>query len=157
MRGNATGWTSLEVVAALMAGFLLAIASVNRELRAGEPMVSMRFFRHRAFSSGIGTSFFLFASLYGALFFMAQFMPTPLGCGPLGPGLRLLPWTATLFVVAPVAGGLVNRIGERRLIVAGFTLQAVVMAWIGLIVAPHLAYAKALRSATPVTAGDRSA
>jgi len=32
---------------------------------------------------------------------------------PMGAGLRLLPWTATLFVVAPVAGALVNRVGER--------------------------------------------
>jgi MFS family permease len=54
----------------------------------------------------------------------------------------LLPWTATLFVVAPVAGNLVNRVGERRLVVAGLLLQAVGMAWIGLIVTPSLAYAQ---------------
>ena len=141
MRGNAMGWTSLEVGAALMARFPLATALVTWELRAGEPMVPMRFFRHRAFSSGIGASFFLFASLYGARFFMAQFLQTALGYGPLGAGLRLLPWTATLFVVAPVAGGLVNRIGERPLIVVGLALQAVGMAWIGLIAAPDLVYA----------------
>jgi MFS family permease len=51
-----------------------------------------------------------------------------------------LPWTATLFVVAPVAGNLVNRVGERPLVVAGLLLQAVGMTWIGLIVTPTLAY-----------------
>ncbi len=35
------------------------------------------------------------------------------------PGLRLLPWTATLFFVAPVAGALVDRFGERPFLVAG--------------------------------------
>src|SRR5215468_780295 len=73
MRGNGAGWTSLEVVVALVAGFLLAIAFVAWELRAGAPMVPMRFFGSRAFASGIAASFFFTAALYGALFFMAQF------------------------------------------------------------------------------------
>src|SRR5262249_29610734 len=80
---------------------------------ARAPMLPMRLFCSRAFSSGNTASFLYSASLYGTLFFMAQFLQTALGHGPLGAGLRLLPWTATLFVVAPVAGALVNRIGER--------------------------------------------
>ncbi len=48
------------------------------------------------------------------VFFMSQFLQVGLGYGPLGAGLRLLPWTATLFFVAPVAGKLVDRFGERR-------------------------------------------
>ena len=52
-------------------------------------------------------------SLFCAVFFMAQFLQAGLGYGPLGAGLRLLPWTATLFFVAPVAGKLVDRVGER--------------------------------------------
>src|SRR5262245_11415192 len=114
MRGNNAGWASPEVAAALVAGFLLAIAFVAWELRAGAPMLPMRLFRSRAFSSGNAASFLYSASLYGTVFFMAQFLQTALGHGPLGAGLRLLPWTATLFVVAPIAGALVNRIGERR-------------------------------------------
>ena len=39
--------------------------------------------------------------------------------------MRLLPWTATLFVVEPIAGTPVNRIGERPLIVGGLLLQAI--------------------------------
>jgi MFS family permease len=100
----------------------------------------MRLFRSRAFSSGNAASFLYSASLYGTVFFMAQFLQTALGYGPLGAGLRLLPWTATLFVFAPIAGGLVNRIGERPLIVFGLILQAVGMAWIAVIAAPDLAY-----------------
>jgi EmrB/QacA subfamily drug resistance transporter len=140
MRGNNAGWSSLEVVAALAAGLVLAAAFVGWELRARAPMVPMRFFRSAAFASGIGSSFFFYASMYGVLFFLPQFLQTAQGLGPFGAGVRLLPWTATLFVVAPFAGKLVNRIGERRLVVVGLTLQALGMAWIGLIVAPDIAY-----------------
>jgi EmrB/QacA subfamily drug resistance transporter len=142
MRGNSAGWASVEVVAALMGGGLLAVGFVAWELRAREPMVPMRFFRSRAFSSGIAASFLFYASMYGVLFFMAQFLQTGQGNGPLGAGLRLLPWTATLFVMAPLAGGLINRVGERPLVVVGLLLQSVGLAWIGLIVSPDLAYVK---------------
>jgi EmrB/QacA subfamily drug resistance transporter len=140
MRGNAAGWISLEVITALAAGFLLALAFVAWELRAGHPMVPMRLFGARAFASGIAACFLFSASLYGTLFLLPQFLQTAQGQGPLGAGLRLLPWTATLFVVAPVAGGLVNRLGERPLVVAGLVMQAIGMAWVALIAAPDLAY-----------------
>jgi EmrB/QacA subfamily drug resistance transporter len=140
MRGNAAGWLSREVVAALAAGFLLAVAFVAWEKRVDAPMAPMRFFRSRAFSSGIAASFLFYASMYGTLFLLPQFLQTAQGQGPLGAGLRLLPWTATTFIVAPIAGSLVNRIGERRLIVVGVLLQALGMGWIGLIATPDLAY-----------------
>ena len=38
----------------------------------------------------------MFASLFARVFFFAQFLQTVLGYGPLGAGLRLMPWTATL-------------------------------------------------------------
>jgi EmrB/QacA subfamily drug resistance transporter len=140
VRGNPAGWGSAEVIGALAAGIGLAMAFVAWELRASEPMLPMRFFRSRAFSSGNAATFFLFASLFGAVFFMAQFLQTAQHHGPLDSGLRLLPWTATLFLVAPVAGAWVNRVGERPLIVGGLFLQAVGMTWIALIAEPHLGY-----------------
>ena len=73
---------------------------------------------------------------------LPQFLQTAQDHGPFGAGLRLLPWTATLFLVAPIAGGLVNRIGERPLVVIGLILQASGLAWIGLIAAPDLVYAE---------------
>jgi MFS family permease len=54
------------------------------------------------------------------------------GDGPLGAGLRLLPWTATLFFVAPVAGALADRYGPRRFIGAGLALQALGFAVVAL-------------------------
>ena len=91
MRAKSAGWLSLEVVLALAAGILLAVAFVLWELRASEPMVPMRLFRSRAFSSGIAASFLFYASMYGTLFFLPQFLQVAQGHGPFGVGLRLLP------------------------------------------------------------------
>jgi EmrB/QacA subfamily drug resistance transporter len=140
VRGNIAGWGSVEVVAALAGGALLLAAFVAWELRAREPMLPMRFFRSRAFSAPNAAIFFAVGSLFCGVFFLAQFMQTGLGYGPLDAGLRLLPWTATLFFVAPVAGALVDRFGERPFMVAGPLLQAAGMAWIALIADAGMAY-----------------
>jgi EmrB/QacA subfamily drug resistance transporter len=144
VRGNQAGWGSVEVLASLAAGVLLMIGFVAWEMRTREPMLPMRFFRSRAFSAGNAAIFFTFASLFGTVFFYAQLLQTALGYGPLGAGLRLLPYTATFMTVAPIAGALVDRIGERPLLVAGLTLQTVGMAWLALIAKPDLAYSHML-------------
>ena len=140
LRGNVAGWNGAEVLTALVAGLLLAAAFVGWEWRASAPMVPMRLFRSRAFSSGIVAGFLLYGALYGVLFLLPQFLQTALGYGPLSAGLRLLPWTATLFVTAPIAGNVVNRVGERQLVAIGLLLQAIGLGWIAISVAPGMAY-----------------
>jgi MFS family permease len=128
------------VIASLAGGTLLAAGFVAWELRVREPMLPMRFFRSRSFSAGNAANFLMFGSLFGAVFFFAQFLQTTLGYGPLGAGLRLAPWTVTLSLVAPIAGSWVSRVGERPLMVGGLALQAVGFGWIALIAKPGLGY-----------------
>jgi MFS family permease len=103
-------------------------------------MLPLRLFSSRGFSLGSASSFLLSACLFSAVFFMAQFQQISLHQGPLDSGLRLLPWTATLFIVAPIAGSLVGRVGERPLVVAGLLAQAAGMAWIALVAKPGMVY-----------------
>jgi EmrB/QacA subfamily drug resistance transporter len=142
VRGNPAGWGSPEVVSSLAIGVVLVAAFIAWEMRAAEPMLPMRFFRSRAFSAGNAAIFFTFASLFGAVFFFAQLLQTGLGYGPLDAGLRLIPWTATFMTVAPIAGALADRFGERPFMVGGLLLQAVGMGWIALIAEPGLEYSE---------------
>ncbi|WP_315766976.1 MULTISPECIES: DHA2 family efflux MFS transporter permease subunit [unclassified Bradyrhizobium] len=141
LRGNTIGWTSLEAMAALVLGGTFAMAFVAYELRAATPMVPMRLFASRSFSAGVAASFLFYAGMYGVLFLLPQFLQVTLGAGPLDAGLRLLPWTSTLFVTAPIAGAVVNRLGERVLVVAGVSMQAIGLGWIALIATPDMTYA----------------
>jgi EmrB/QacA subfamily drug resistance transporter len=144
VRGNTVGWGSLEVVGSFALGAALVAAFIVWELRAEQPMLPMHFFRNRAFSAGNAAIFFTFASLFGAVFFFAQLLQTGLGYGPLGAGLRLLPWTATFITVAPIAGAVADRYGERLLMVGGLTLQAAGMLWVAQIARPGLTYSELL-------------
>jgi EmrB/QacA subfamily drug resistance transporter len=142
MRANVIGWNHADVMAPLVIGVVLTLAFVGYERRIRAPMVPMRLFASRGFAVGNASSFFLYASMYGVVFFLPQFLQVAQGNDALGAGLRLLPWTATLFVFAPIGGALVNRTGEKPLVVGGVLLQAVGFAWIALEATPDLAYAR---------------
>ena len=144
VRGNEVGWGSAEVIGALIGGVMLTIAFIAWERRAREPMLSLDLFRSRAFSAGNAAIFLTFASLFGAVFFLAQLLQTGLGYSPLETGLRLMPWTATFITVAPVAGALADKIGERPLMVTGLALQAIGLAWVALMADAHMSYTQLL-------------
>jgi EmrB/QacA subfamily drug resistance transporter len=138
MRGNPLGWSSREVVAGFAVSTIALILFIRWEARAAQPMLSLGLFRRRAFAIGNLASLPYYAAIYGTTFLLAQFLQAAQGYGPLGAGLRILPWTATLFFMAPVAGNLINRVGEKRLVVAGMLMQAAGMGTIALIATPGL-------------------
>jgi EmrB/QacA subfamily drug resistance transporter len=140
VRGNESGWASTQVVAALAGGAVALVAFVGWELRTGAPLVPMRFFAAPAFSAGNAAGFLLFACTFSGAFFFAQFLQIVLRHGPMATGLLLAPWTVTLFIVAPIAGRQVNRVGARPLVVAGLLLHAVGFGWIALIATPGSTY-----------------
>jgi EmrB/QacA subfamily drug resistance transporter len=141
VRANSVGWSSVEVPATLAVGAVLTAGFVVWERRAAQPMLPVQLFRSRAFSAGNAVSFLLFASNLSLTFFFAQFHQIALGQSPLQAGLRLLPWTAPLVVGAPRVGALVDRVGERALVVGGLLIQAAGTAWLAAVASPHVAYA----------------
>jgi EmrB/QacA subfamily drug resistance transporter len=151
MRGNGVGWASVEIVSTLALAAAFIVLFVRFEQRASAPMIPMRLFQTRAFAFGIAASFSFYAAMYGVLFFVAQFFQTAQGFGALDAGLRMLPWTATLVVIAPIAGRLVNRLGERLLVSGGVLLQAIGMAGFALTAGTTTPYAPL--AAAMVTAG----
>jgi EmrB/QacA subfamily drug resistance transporter len=141
VNGNADGWTSPAIVAALVGGAALLAAFVAWELRAAEPMLPMRFFRDRAFAAANGASLFMYFGMFGSIFLLTQFFQTAQGYSPLESGLRVLPWTAMPMLVAPIAGALSDRIGGRPIMATGLALQAVGLAWIAAVSTATVGYA----------------
>ena len=142
VRGNAQGWGSAEIVGALIAGAVLLVAFVAWEVRAEHPMLPMRFFRNRTFSLANTASLFMFFGMFGSIFLLSQFFQTVQGYSPLGSGMRVLPWTLAPMFVAPIAGALSDKISGKTLIGSGLALQALGLAWLGLISTPTTPYAE---------------
>lgn len=140
VRGNEAGWSSLEVLGSAAAGAFLVSAFLIWERRAEAPILPLRFFRNRAFSAAQISSLAMAFGMFGCVFLMSQFFQTIQCYSPLGAGLRMLPWTIMPMLVAPIAGGLSDRIGSRAPAVCGLTLQAVALGWLAAIGSPTVPY-----------------
>ena len=140
VRGNESGWGSVEVVAALAVGAVLILAFVGWQRRSAEPMLPLRLFGNRIFTVATAVSFLLYAALYGTVFFLSQYMQVGLGYSALEAGLRLIPWTATLLLVAPLAGALADRFGNRPVLVIGLLLKSAGLAWVVAVASPETSY-----------------
>jgi EmrB/QacA subfamily drug resistance transporter len=129
VRAGDVGWDSTETLAALGLGLVLTAGFVAWERVAREPMLPLRLFRNRAFAAANATGFLMTGALTGAAFLVSQYFQFALGYSPLDTGVHILPWTATPILVAPLAGTLSGRIGQRPVMAAGMLLQGVGLAW----------------------------
>lgn len=101
----------------------LGLWFVYRQKVESEPMVPMQFFKSITFTSGNLATFLLYASMYGVVFFLPQFLQVANHVNALQAGLEILPWTGTLVIVAPFAGSAVDYFGEKKIATLGLFLQ----------------------------------
>jgi EmrB/QacA subfamily drug resistance transporter len=130
VRANDVGWSSPEILAALLAGSVLVLAFFAWERRAAQPLVPQRFLRNRTFAVGNATTFLMSGAIFAAAFLIIQEFQFARGYSPVSAGLRLLPFFATPMLISPAAGAISDRIGRRPVMTAGLTLQALGFAWV---------------------------
>jgi EmrB/QacA subfamily drug resistance transporter len=162
VRADTAGWGSAPTIGGLVLGAVLLTAFLGWERRAATPMLPPGLFRIRAFAASSATAFLMTAALMAAVFLTSQYLQGVLGHSPVQAGLRLLPWTATPLVIAPLAGALSDRIGTRPVLAAGMFLQGVGLAWFavvatadagyGRLVAPFLVAGVGISMALPTSA-----
>jgi EmrB/QacA subfamily drug resistance transporter len=123
-RGNSEGWGSGLIIGTLAAGVALLALFVVLELRRPAPMLDLRLFRNRAFAGTAAVAFLQSVAIYPLFLFMSLWLQDILGYGPFETGVRLLPFTVLLFLVAPIAGKLTSRRPLGELLGAGLILLA---------------------------------
>ena len=132
IRSQSLGWTSAEVIISLAAGAALLAAFVIQDRRTETPMLPMEFFARRAFSVTNAVSLSMYFGMFGSIFFLSQFLQNVLGNSPLQAGVKLLVWTGSTMIVAPLAGYFSERYGSRLFMAAGLGLQAIALGWLAL-------------------------
>jgi EmrB/QacA subfamily drug resistance transporter len=124
VEGNSWGWGSPQIVSLIAGSVVLLAAFVFVELRVRAPMVDFVLFASRNFIGAVSVAFIVTFAMLGMFFFLAMYMQNILGYSPLEAGVRFLPTTLVIMVVAPISGRLADRIGPRWPIVAGLSLTA---------------------------------
>jgi EmrB/QacA subfamily drug resistance transporter len=124
VEGNAWGWGSPEIVALLVGSAVGLAAFVAIELRVQVPMVEFHFFADRNFLGAVVVALIVSFAMLGVFFFLALYLQNILGYSALEAGVRFLPSTLMIVLVAPVAGRMADRVGPRWLIAAGLAIVA---------------------------------
>ncbi|GAC1585600.1 MAG: MFS transporter [Candidatus Velthaea sp.] len=113
------GRLEAAAVSTLVGGIVALALFVVYEKRARAPMMPLRMFRTRIFSTSNAYTFVLYAALGGSLYFVPFTLIDVQQYSPTAAGAVLLPLILIQFVLSPWSGGLVARVGPRLPLVVG--------------------------------------
>ena len=123
-----TGWGSAASAAAFTVAAALLLAFCFFEWRNDTPMLDLRFFKNPRFAAATTTITLIFFAMYGTNFILTQYLQLVLGYTPLQAGLRILPIPVVFMATAPCSARLVERYGQRVVVVGGLVVLAVGLA-----------------------------
>ena len=122
------GWGSTKVEGFLALGIVMLALFIVVELNAvrneRQPLLDVRVFGSRSFTtSSIASTFVIFA-LYGGLFVIPIYLQDLRGLSAYQAGLLLLPQAFASMVSSVIGGRLVDRIGVRGVVIPGLIILA---------------------------------
>ncbi len=117
--GPARGWLSSSIVGSGVAGSIVLVAFVLRELRTPAPMVDLRLLGNRLFRTTQTVSFFATGGFIGVLFLVPLFLQEVQGASPLESGLTTFPEALGVVTSTQIVARLYPRVGPRRLMIGG--------------------------------------
>jgi EmrB/QacA subfamily drug resistance transporter len=109
-------------LAAIAAGLALVAAFGIHAVRAPHPLIDVRLFTRRGFSSAALTNLVLGIALFGVALLLPLYFEIIRGRTPLQTGLLLIPQGLGAALVMPLAGSLTDRIGARPVVTGGVVL-----------------------------------
>jgi hypothetical protein len=90
-------------------------------------MLQLKFFRNPTFAAACACAGTVSFGMFGMFFFMSLFFQSVQGYTPFQAGLRTLPATGMIVVVAPLAGRIAGRIGSKVPMAVGLAMNATAM------------------------------
>src|SRR3954468_6423706 len=116
--------TDVRPVGTLLAGLALVTAYVVYARRTARPLLDVRLFGDRNFGAASAANFFLGVALFSVMLLLPLYLQIVRGRSPLQTGLLLIPQGLGAALAMPVAGGLTDRLGARRVVVSGIFVAA---------------------------------
>jgi MFS family permease len=131
--GNHDGWSSLHILAELLAAVVFLAIFFAVEKRQAYPMVDFAFFRRPTYLGANIAQFTFAAGLLTMLTFMPIYFQHALGLSPRAAGLAMLPMALPLFIVPRiVTSQLSHRLSGRVLLTAGLGLVSAGLGFVAL-------------------------
>ena len=123
-RGQAWGWGSPAIVGLFAATAVLVVLFIRIERRSRSPVVDLDLFRRVPFSGGILSAVLQFFGLTGSFTLMPFYLIDARGFSTLEAGAITVGFPLAMLVGSPLSGRLADRVGPRRVAVAGLVVVA---------------------------------
>jgi EmrB/QacA subfamily drug resistance transporter len=117
------GYANPALLAALGSGLLGAALFVRHEQRVRSPMVDLALLRRPGLAIGLGGALISYLVLFATLFVVPYYLAAH-RVSSASAGLQLAVLPGLIATVAPFAGRMVDRLGERALTTGGLALAA---------------------------------
>lgn len=119
-KGQEADWFAAHWITALavVAGVAL-VALVIYELKVPHPVIDLRVFLVRTYSTGVFLMAVLGIVLYGSLVILPIMLQTLLGYPALQAGIALFPRGLGSFITMPLVGAFMSRVDPRKLLLGG--------------------------------------
>jgi len=125
IEGGEIGWLEGSTLLWFTGAVISLVALVVWELRTTHPMLDPRLFRHKPFGLSAAAIALAFLVMFGFFFILTLFFQLVVGYSPLAAGVRFLPFTVAMILVAPRSPEIAARLGKRGIISLGLLVQAV--------------------------------
>jgi DHA2 family multidrug resistance protein len=130
--GQERDWfTSPFITVLVITAALGVVAFIVRQLMAREPIVDLRVFRDRTYSTGVLLMTTLGFVLYGSLVLLPIMLQTLLGYPSLQAGIAMAPRGMGSMLGMPVVGLLIGKLDSRKLVAFGLITGAITLIWLG--------------------------
>jgi MFS transporter, DHA2 family, multidrug resistance protein len=119
-KGQEADWFAAHWIAALaVISFVALVALVIYEIKTPHPVIDLRVFLVRTYSTGVFLMAVLGIVLYGSLVILPIMLQTLLGYPALQAGIALFPRGLGSFITMPIVGAFMSRVDPRKLLLGG--------------------------------------
>lgn len=120
----ARGGSASTALLTMVAGTVLGVVFVRRQLRIANPLVDLALFRGRAFGVALAVMLVGGVVMAGVSFLSSQWLQLVAGLDTLGAGLWMLPANVALLVGSASSARIAGRLGTGRTMAAGLLVCA---------------------------------
>jgi DHA2 family multidrug resistance protein len=124
-KGEGEDWfnSSLIMTFGIVAAISLILLAIN-EYYSEHPIVNLKLFKDRTFTSGATVMFFVFLNLFGSIILLPVFLQMMMGYTSFYAGLVLGPGGIATMIAMPIAGKLINKVNPKRILAVGIVICA---------------------------------
>jgi MFS transporter, DHA2 family, multidrug resistance protein len=127
-KGQEKDWFGTSWITALAVVSVVAIAAfIFYELRTAEPVVNLRVFKNRTYSTGVFLMAMLGVGLYGTTVLIPLVLQTLLGYPALRAGIAMAPRGLGSFIAMPLVGLIMTKFDPRKLLTLGMIVCAMTL------------------------------